>query len=321
MSGRNLQASRDMKAPPPSLHSPPPPFGRGMGPIAPSHYQHPPFIDGMRDGLPRLAGVRVLRPLPPPMIEERIAAQHHEIQGLLLDNQRLAATHVALKQEVSAAQHELTRFSHAAGALEAENDIELRKAYDKLMKMEAELREVEAMKAELIQVCGDVQKLNAVRQDLTAQVQMMTQDLARASAELQQAPAMKAEIEALKQEVQRARAAIEYEKKGYAENYEQGQVIEKNLILMAREVEMLRAEVANSEKRGRAAAPGGNRAAAYSGNYGNPDPSYGGNAYPSGYGINPGSGAAEVASQYGTASGPGHGPWGAYDVQHTLGRR
>lgn len=53
------------------------------------------------------------------------------------------------------------------------------------------------------------------------------------------------------------RAGIEYEKKGYAESYEQGQVMEKNLISMAREVEKLRAEVANAEKRARAAAAAG----------------------------------------------------------------
>lgn len=50
------------------------------------------------------------------------------------------------------------------------------------------------------------------------------------------------------------RAAIEYEKKGYAENYEHGQVMEKKLIAMAREMEKLRAEIANAEKRARAAA-------------------------------------------------------------------
>lgn len=51
-----------------------------------------------------------------------------------------------------------------------------------------------------------------------------------------------------------SRAAIEYEKKGYAENYEHGQVMEKKLISMARELEKLRAEIANAEKRARAAA-------------------------------------------------------------------
>ena len=45
------------------------------------------------------------------------------------------------------------------------------------------------------------------------------------------------------------RSAIELEKKGYAENYEQGQAMEKNLIATAREVEKLRAEIANAEKR------------------------------------------------------------------------
>lgn len=54
------------------------------------------------------------------------------------------------------------------------------------------------------------------------------------------------------------RAAIEYEKKGYAENYEHGQVMEKKLILMARELEKLRAEMANAEKRARAAVAVGN---------------------------------------------------------------
>ena len=54
------------------------------------------------------------------------------------------------------------------------------------------------------------------------------------------------------------RAAIEYEKKGYAENYEHGVVMEKKLVGMAREMEKLRAEIANAEKRARAAAAIGN---------------------------------------------------------------
>ena len=55
------------------------------------------------------------------------------------------------------------------------------------------------------------------------------------------------------------RAAIEYEKKGYAENYEHGQVLENKLVSMARELEKLRAEMANAEKRARAAAAVGNQ--------------------------------------------------------------
>lgn len=54
------------------------------------------------------------------------------------------------------------------------------------------------------------------------------------------------------------RATMEYEKKGYAENYEHGQMMEKKLVMMARELEKLRAEMANAEKRARAAAAVGN---------------------------------------------------------------
>ncbi|KAL0925376.1 hypothetical protein M5K25_003700 [Dendrobium thyrsiflorum] len=73
------------------------------------------------------------------------------------------------------------------------------------MKMDVELRAADATRDELIQVQGEIEKLNAARQDLTAQVQILTQDMERASAELQRAPLIKAEIEAMKQEIQRAR--------------------------------------------------------------------------------------------------------------------
>lgn len=55
------------------------------------------------------------------------------------------------------------------------------------------------------------------------------------------------------------RSCIELEKKGYAESYEQGQEMQKNLISVASEVEKLRAEVANAEKRSRAIVSAGNQ--------------------------------------------------------------
>ncbi|KAF9620879.1 hypothetical protein IFM89_015120 [Coptis chinensis] len=204
--------------------------------------------------------------------------------------------------------------SHIAGSMRAEKDVQLREVYEKSMKMEADLHGVEAMKAELGKVRNDVQKLSAGRQELTVQVQGLTQELTRANRGLQQVPALKADVETMKQELERARAAIEYERKGHAENYEQGQAMEKNLILMAREVEKLRAEVANAEKRVRATAAVGNQG--YGGTYNNPQTGYAGNPYSSGYGMNPVQGGAEGAPQY----GPGPGAWSAYDMQRAPGR-
>lgn len=54
------------------------------------------------------------------------------------------------------------------------------------------------------------------------------------------------------------RSANELDKKEHAQNFEHGQAMEKNLITMAREVEKLRAEMANAEKRARASAAVGN---------------------------------------------------------------
>ncbi|PON98547.1 Protein FLX-like [Trema orientale] len=310
MSGRNRGPPLPMKGVShsgiPSLaHEPP--FGRGLGPLP-----HPALLEEMRESQ---FGI-VPRPLPPhpAIIEERLAVQHQDIQRLLVDNQRLAATHVALKQELEAVQHELQRMAHFGDSVQAEKDIQMRDLYEKSVRLEADLRGVEAMRAELHQVHTDIKELTAARQELTGNVQAMTQDLGRITADLQQAPALRAEIEAMKQELQRARAAIEYEKKGYAENYEHGQVMEKKLIAMAREFEKLRAEMANAEKRARSAVAVGNPG--YAASYGNPEAiGYAGNPYPVNYGVNPVQSGVESFPPYGAI----HGSWGAYDMQRAQG--
>jgi hypothetical protein len=50
------------------------------------------------------------------------------------------------------------------------------------------------------------------------------------------------------------RSAIEFEKKTHANNLEHKRVMDNNMIIMNNEVEKLRAELANAEKRARAAA-------------------------------------------------------------------
>lgn len=99
---------------------------------------HPALLDELREGGPPPPPPHFTRGAlapPPPLphhhqhaaiVEERLAAQFEEIQALLVDNQRLAATHVALKQELAAAQHELRRVSHGFAASQADMDLQLR---------------------------------------------------------------------------------------------------------------------------------------------------------------------------------------------------
>ncbi|KAG8080425.1 hypothetical protein GUJ93_ZPchr0007g5753 [Zizania palustris] len=218
--------------------------------------------------------------------------------------------------EVSAVRHELGCTARGLAAAQEEGDVRLREVYERAMKMEAELRAVEEMRAELAQVRQDIQNLGLARQELMDQVQGITQDLARSAVELQQVAVLKAEIQKTRHETQHLRSGIEAEKKGYAESYEQGQEMQKKLILVASEVEKLRAEVANAEKRSLVALPGGNQV--YAGSYGNPKAAYAANPYNAGYRINQAN-TADSGSHYG--SGSTHTTWGAYDVQRTSGRR
>ncbi|KAL7222171.1 hypothetical protein ACSBR1_023976 [Camellia fascicularis] len=82
------------------------------------------------------------------------------------------------------------------------------------------------------------------------------------------------------------RDAIEYEKEAHASNLEQGEAMEKSMISMDYEIEKLRAELANVEKRARAAAaavvaetpsPG------YAARFRNLEIGYGGSSYPDVY--------------------------------------
>ena len=138
-------------------------------------------------------------------LEERVEVCHREIQALLSDNQRLAGIHVALKQDLAATQEELRRLSAAAAEIKAERDAEVREIYEKSLKVDAEVRAVAAISAELDRVRTDVQELAAERNELAAQLHAVESELAKARAEALFVPAIKADIETMRHEIQRGR--------------------------------------------------------------------------------------------------------------------
>ncbi|KAG5238613.1 protein FLC EXPRESSOR [Salix suchowensis] len=190
------------------------------------------------------------------LLEDRISIQHPDSHG-------------ALKQEVSLSQQDLRHLSTLAADIKAERDNQIR-----------ELRSIDAISAELVQVRTDVHKLTVQRQDMTAQLKEMNSEIVKAKMETHQVGAIKEEIETVQQEIQRGRSAIEYEKKTRAFNLEQEKVLEKNRILLVREIMKLRTELANAEKRARAAAAAGNPSPGYGRNYGRDEVGYGGSSYP-----------------------------------------
>lgn len=264
---------------------------------------------------------RLLRRAPPPVavLEERIAVQHREIQALLIDNQRLAATHVALKQELAMADQEGTQLAAAANKIREERELEVKEVFERSLKLEAEARAIDALNAELAQVRADVPRLTESKIELTAQLKAIEAELERAKLEAREVPAIRAEMDAMHQELQKGRAAIEFEKKTQAANLEHRRAMERNMMTMQREIDRLMAELANAEKRARAAAAAAanpSPGSGYMGSYGSPNMVYGGGSYHAQYPMHQVQSSADGAppGPYGTPPLGGHHP---FDIQQT----
>ncbi|KAL8240667.1 hypothetical protein R6Q59_014022 [Mikania micrantha] len=197
-------------------------------------------------------------PPHPEIMEQKLAAQHVEMQKLATENQRFAATHGTLRQDLAAIQHELQMLHNHVGAVKSEREQKIMGLLDKNAKMEADLQGAEPIKMELNKARADAQNLLKSRDELVSRVQQLTEDHQRAHVDLQQIPALMSELESLRQEYHHSRATYEYEKKLYNEHLESLQVMEKNYMTMANEVEKLRAELkkhAENDRRMAAAAP------------------------------------------------------------------
>ncbi|KAK9272934.1 hypothetical protein L1049_003313 [Liquidambar formosana] len=280
------------RMPPPHFRRPPP--GHGM--------VHPdPFGPGIH---PPPGGFPHFDMIPPAeVMEQKLSAQHVEIQRLATENQRLAATHGTLRQELAAAQHELQILQAQIGAVKSEREQQMRNLMDKIAKMEAELQAVEPVKLELQQARADAQNLIVARQELITKAQQLTQDLQRVHSDVQQIPALMSELESLRQEYQHCRATYDYEKKLYSDHLESLQVMEKNYMTMSREVDKLRAELtntANVERR-----PGGpyGGSTGYNENEASGHHPVGQNAYEDGYGVPQGRGPLPGGSGGAPAAG------------------
>ncbi|CAN6933862.1 unnamed protein product [Brassica oleracea] len=189
--------------------------------------------------------------LPPPqLMEQKLVTQHGEMQRLAIENQRLAATHGNLRQELAAAQHELQMLHSQIGSIKCEGEQRMSGLADKVAKMEAELRKSEALKMEMQEARGEARGLVVAREELMSKVHQLTQELQKSRGEVQQVPALMSELDGLRQEYQQCRATYDYEKKFYNDHIESLQAMEKNYMTMAMEVQKLQAQLMNGRAGG-----------------------------------------------------------------------
>ncbi|XP_057769889.1 protein FLX-like 2 isoform X2 [Salvia miltiorrhiza] len=223
------------RVPPPHHRRPLP----GPGAVHPDPYAsavHPP-----------VGGFPHFEMLPPhELMAHKLSAQHIEIEKLATENQRLAATHGTLRQDLATAKHELQLIHAHIADVKSEKEKQTRAITEKMSMMESELKAAESIQKELQQARTEAQSLVSGRQELVSKVQQLNRDLQMAHSEAQHIPPLVAELDGLRQEYQHCRGTYEYEKKLYNDHLESLQVMEKNYMAMSREVEKLRAELSNS---------------------------------------------------------------------------
>ncbi|KAL5698384.1 hypothetical protein ACHQM5_029432 [Ranunculus cassubicifolius] len=255
------------------------------------------------------------RPMPrlphPSLLEEEIDMQMIDRRRLLDDNRKLNDDRIILQQELAVAKEDVHRMSMLIADIRAEQDVHERELIQKGLKLEGDIKALEPLRNEVVQLRGEVQKLNVVRQELNGKVNGLSQEVVKAQADNKQIPLMKADVDALRQELIRARNAFEYEKKTNTELKDHLMGLEKDIVTMAREVEKLRATGSDSRQWG----AGG--VYSHGVKLGSPEGAY--PPYGNGYGLH--SGIADKGPLYGMGSGS----WGGLErgglENPRLGRR
>ncbi|CAI9761045.1 unnamed protein product [Fraxinus pennsylvanica] len=278
-----------------------------------------PVLVGMTRRGPLSAAHHPREPLSPAFLENKFVSQAAELETLSADYQKLTSAHMALRQDLVAAQQEVDKLREHIRSTQTEGDIQIRILLDKIAKWEADIRAGERVKKDLQQAHLEARSLVTAKQELTGQILKATQDLDKAHDDLKKLPEMNAELDSLRQEHQRLRKTFEYEKGLNVEKVEQMKVMEKDLVGMAEEVERLHAEVLNAEKKAHVPTP-------YGGPYMNPHPhphpmnanvgfmdGYGRPHYMGGV-----AGEGMIPSGSGTTPAVNPAWGGSYDMSHTL---
>ncbi|KAG8064760.1 hypothetical protein GUJ93_ZPchr0004g40356 [Zizania palustris] len=187
------------------------------------------------------------------ILENKLAAHTAEAEKLIRENQRLASSHVVLRQDIVDIEKEMQMIRAHLGDVQAETDMQIRDLVQRMRLMEADIQAGDAVKNELHQVHMEAKRLIAERQMLTVEIDKVTKELHKLSGDNKNLPELLTELDGLQKEHQSLRCAFEYEKTTNIKQVEQMRTMEMNLITMTKEADKLRTEVANAEKRAQAA--------------------------------------------------------------------
>ncbi|KAJ3677414.1 hypothetical protein LUZ60_003138 [Juncus effusus] len=210
-------------------------------------------------------------PVPHEHLEGEIARRIDEIRRIHADNHQMLDEITRLRQELPRVENELHFLSQSIPRVRADKELESRDLIQRGLTMEAELRNLEPLRMERVRLRNELRRSESLMDEMLEKVKEMSEELKDLRTEYHKKPVILAEIEERRKELSAVRENLDYEKNAGAELAEQVQVMEKNLVSMARQAEQLRAEL---ERKSR---PGPGLIGAYSEIYGT---SYGSDAGP-----------------------------------------
>ncbi|XP_013630228.1 PREDICTED: protein FLX-like 4 [Brassica oleracea var. oleracea] len=183
------------------------------------------------------------------VLENKIAARAAEIDRLSSDNRKLAASYVALKEDLSLADREVQGLRAHIVKTETDGEIQIRGALEKIAKLEGIVNNRDNIRRELQSAHIEAHTLAREREELAAQVKAAVKELKKVCLESEGLESSVQELERLKEEHQRLREEFDAEKSGNVEKLEQLKEMESNIIGSVKAIEKLRSEIATARSR------------------------------------------------------------------------
>lgn len=167
----------------------------------------------MRDGAFPAASLSGRQPLDRAataleILEKKLAEQTAEAEKLIRENQRLASSHVVLRQDIVDTEKEMQMIRAHLGDVQTETDMHMRDLMERMRLMEADIQAGDAVKKELHQVHMEAKRLIAERQMLTVEMDKVTKELHKFSGDSKKLPELLTELDGLRKEHQSLRFVI-----------------------------------------------------------------------------------------------------------------
>jgi chromosome segregation ATPase len=136
------------------------------------------------------------------MLENKLAMQTTEVEKLITENQRLASSHVVLRQDIVDTEKEMQMIRTHLGEVQTETDLQIRDLLERIRLMEVDIHSGNVVNKELHQMHMEAKRLITERQMLTLEIEDVTKELQKlsASGDNKSLPELLSELDRLRKE-------------------------------------------------------------------------------------------------------------------------